>query len=722
MDLSFVILTWNSAAYIENCFESILQSLEKTSLQYEIYIVDNGSSDQTIDILQRYKDSYQDTLNLIYLENNVGTTVSRNLALKQVTGDYIVVMDSDVEVPEGIFEKLISTVNESVDIGMVVPKIFYPSGKWQKSVDQFPTLWHKLNRFFRLRAIEEQEGVGATDCQKSKPVDYAISAFWLFKKEILEKVGLLDENYFYAPEDVDYCLEVWKAGYQVIYDPSVSVVHHTQEISRGIKFNKAKLEHLKGLAYLFKKHRYLFRAPDYKLLSVSGMQVLFLAYYFPPESSSGSFRPLFFANHLSDMNCSVQVVTARIENFLDNQPIDENLLGKLNPQVKVIRSAVIRPREALIRLRDCLFPKNIHKAPLPSSTQSRTLTPSSGWFQSLKDSVTDFLATPDPQVGWIWSCVSAGKKIIQRGEAHIIWATGSPWSGLVAGAILKKISRKPLILDFRDPWVSNPNFSRRTVWVKFIDRALEKFVVKNADLIVANTEELKDDFKQRYRTLSNLKVTSITNGFEEYLPCAIRSLNEPLTITHTGALYFSRNPVELLQAVSNLLEHGAIKPIDLRLQFVGGIDIDDPRIRRLLGQPDMKTVVVIIPRVSYDEVQQYVCQSDVLLMIQPDFPLQIPRKLYEYMAARKPMLCLSEKQGATAGMMSRFKLGYLCENKVNEIEQTLLQIYRDWQSQSLPDLNDSRCDACLNKNLSAALGQTLQEFYKTATTRGTICE
>jgi GT2 family glycosyltransferase len=266
MDLSFVILTWNSAAYIEKCFDSIVQSLVKTDFQYEIYIVDNGSSDQTVEILQRYKARYKETLNLIFLEKNVGTTVSRNLALKQVTGNYIVVMDSDVEVSDGVFEKLITSVNKSPDIGMVVPKIFYPSGKWQKSVDQFPTLWHKLNRFVRLRAIEEQEGAEVADCQAAKPVDYAISAFWLFKKEILEKVGLLDEYYFYAPEDVDYCLAVWKAGYQVIYDPSVTVVHHTQEISRGLKFNKAKIEHVKGLMYLYGKHKFLFKVPTFEVL------------------------------------------------------------------------------------------------------------------------------------------------------------------------------------------------------------------------------------------------------------------------------------------------------------------------------------------------------------------------------------------------------------------------------------------------------------------------
>jgi len=261
MDISFVILTWNSEPYIEKCFESLLDSLEKTTYKYEIIIVDNGSTDRTPEILSHYQSAYQQHLKIVFLVNNIGTTVSRNLALKQISGDYIVILDSDVQVPVGIFEKLINRINTAPNIGMVVPKIFYPSGKWQKSIDQFPTLLHKLNRFFSLRHIEEQESIKESDNKVERCVDYAISAFWLLKKEVLEKVGLLDEKYFYAPEDVDYCLRLWRAGFQIYYDPSASIVHHTQEISRGFKLSKAKLEHIKGLFYYFVKHRYFLKAP-----------------------------------------------------------------------------------------------------------------------------------------------------------------------------------------------------------------------------------------------------------------------------------------------------------------------------------------------------------------------------------------------------------------------------------------------------------------------------
>ncbi|MBE0596681.1 MAG: glycosyltransferase family 2 protein [Desulfuromonadales bacterium] len=264
MDISFVILTWNSERYIARCLDSLFASLEGAGLSCEVFIVDNGSRDASPDMLKAYAEKRPGVITPIFLETNVGTTVSRNMALRRASGNFLCIMDSDVEVGDGVFQGLLEVLRDNPQVGMVVPKIFYPSGKWQKSTDRFPTLAHKINRLFRLRQIEAEEGIECRNISVNCEVDYAISALWLLRREVLESVGHLDEKIFYAPEDVDYCLRVWKAGYPVLYVPSITVVHHTQEISRGWKINKAKIEHLKGLVYLFAKHGYFFRSPDFK--------------------------------------------------------------------------------------------------------------------------------------------------------------------------------------------------------------------------------------------------------------------------------------------------------------------------------------------------------------------------------------------------------------------------------------------------------------------------
>jgi GT2 family glycosyltransferase len=235
--------------------------LADTARRCEIFVVDNGSTDRTVAVLNGMAIDDPFSMHLIQLAENHGTTVSRNMALKKATGDYICVMDSDVEVRGAVFIDLAALLQSDATIGLAVPKIYYPSGKWQKSHDCFPTVLHKIKRILFLRSMEASEGSEELQSNNLKDVDYAISAFWLFRRSLLEEVGLLDEKIFYAPEDVDFCLRIWKAGLRIVYQPSESIIHHTQEISRGWKLNKAKIEHLKGLVYYFIKHKYLVKKP-----------------------------------------------------------------------------------------------------------------------------------------------------------------------------------------------------------------------------------------------------------------------------------------------------------------------------------------------------------------------------------------------------------------------------------------------------------------------------
>ena len=260
MDLSFVILTWNSEKYIEKCLSSIVVSLKSSYLSYEVLIVDNGSLDNTVNIIEAQKGI---NIRLIKLNRNTGTTYSRNLAIQRATGKFICIMDSDVELQSGTIEKLITNLKKNSLLGIAAPKLFYPDGRRQKTTDQFPTIQRKIIRYFFLRQIEKIE---ETDRKSNtvREVDYAISALWVLKKDIINKIGLLDENIRYSPEDVDYCLRVWKSGYQIFYNPTVFAVHHTQEITRNFKCSKATVEHIKGLFYYFRKHKYYFSPPVFK--------------------------------------------------------------------------------------------------------------------------------------------------------------------------------------------------------------------------------------------------------------------------------------------------------------------------------------------------------------------------------------------------------------------------------------------------------------------------
>ena len=262
MDLSFIILAWNSIRHLEKCIGSVEHAMAQSRFSYEVRVFENGSRDQTPGLLKCLADRRPDVVIPHFEASNIGTTRSRNRLFTAAKGDLLCVMDSDVEIAAGVLETLMPHIRSDFSLGIVAPRILYPNGKWQKSFDRFPTIVDKINRFVRLRSIETTESQRFDKVLKPFYVDYAISAFWLMRRDLLEKVGLLDERIFYSPEDVDFCLRVWKSGHRILYVPTVCVVHHTQEISRGLSINKSKLSHIKGLCYYFFKHRYILRRPQ----------------------------------------------------------------------------------------------------------------------------------------------------------------------------------------------------------------------------------------------------------------------------------------------------------------------------------------------------------------------------------------------------------------------------------------------------------------------------
>jgi len=264
MDVSAVILSFNSIKYIEKCIVELFASYEESSLKGEAFVVDNGSIDGSLEVLELLKKKYGKALTVIALNRNTGTTYSRNQALKICQGEKILIMDSDAYMNAKALTGMFGKLNKHESVGLVIPKLTYPDGRAQISVDKFPTITHKIKRFLFLKNMEAKP---SNDSEGY--VDTAISATWLLKKDTVSKVGLLDEKIFYSPEDIDYCLRIWQSGYKILHVPQFTVVHDAQELSRGFKINKFTFLHAKGLLYFFRKHGYMFSLKSlYKRLGI----------------------------------------------------------------------------------------------------------------------------------------------------------------------------------------------------------------------------------------------------------------------------------------------------------------------------------------------------------------------------------------------------------------------------------------------------------------------
>lgn len=270
LKISFVILTWNSERYVEKCVSSVL-ALGDVCL--EVLIVDNGSTDDTVDILRRLA-LVDDRLSVKRLDGNRGTTVSRNMALREISdrSTHICVLDSDTVVNRAAFESMLDALSSHPEVGVIGPEMSSTSGEVQLSGRNLPSLGLKLRKAWPFGDVAkhaaEEERPFSPVVDGLQDVGYLLSACWLLPVSSIQKVGLLDEAIFYAPEDVDWCLRCHEAGLRVCFCPEARITHEYQRLSHKKLISRTNLEHLKGLGHYFHKHGYLFRAP--KVIEVDG--------------------------------------------------------------------------------------------------------------------------------------------------------------------------------------------------------------------------------------------------------------------------------------------------------------------------------------------------------------------------------------------------------------------------------------------------------------------
>lgn len=263
LKIGFVILTWNSDKVIDKCLKSIFGL--NTIVPY-VVIVDNGSRDNTVNIINYYCDNYKDSILFITYDENKGTTVPRNKGLNILQKkdlDYFCILDSDTQINDKSFIVMINELIIHKEYGIIGPKMVNSSGVVQMSARAFPTVLEKIFKaipYSKIQSIgekmEKQEPI--SNNLISYPVDYLMSACWLIHPDVIKKVGLLDENIFYAPEDAEYCIRVWKSGYQVAYCPRAVIIHEWQRLSKKKIISKMNFEHIKGLIYMFNKHHFAF--------------------------------------------------------------------------------------------------------------------------------------------------------------------------------------------------------------------------------------------------------------------------------------------------------------------------------------------------------------------------------------------------------------------------------------------------------------------------------
>jgi GT2 family glycosyltransferase len=234
MDLSIVILNYNQKNFLKVCLNGILKA--GLMLNYEVIIVDNGSTDGSQKMLAGFK--IKDLkLKIVSNKMNLGFGGGCNVGIKKSKGKYILLLNPDIAVLENSIEKLVKYLEENKEVGIVGPQLINPDKTIQKSCYRYPQWYIPILRRTFLGKLPlakeklEKYTMVDFDHREIKEVDWILGAALMLRKEMLKKVGLFDERFFLYFEDIDLCRRTHQANWKIVYCPRSSMFHYHQRES-----------------------------------------------------------------------------------------------------------------------------------------------------------------------------------------------------------------------------------------------------------------------------------------------------------------------------------------------------------------------------------------------------------------------------------------------------------------------------------------------------------
>jgi len=226
MDVSIIIVNWNSKEYVRKCVQSIYANT--TGVTFEIIVADGASYDGCGEMIA----AEFPKVRFIQCQKNLGFARANNLAFAQSRGNAVLFLNPDTEVVGNALERLFETLNQTSDSGMAGARLLNSDGTVQMScIQSFPTVWNQMLDADVLRRIFPRSGLWGTgplsDGVKSPSLVEVISgACMMIKHSVFRQVSGFDERYFMYSEDLDLCYRVRKAGFGCLYVPDAQIVHH----------------------------------------------------------------------------------------------------------------------------------------------------------------------------------------------------------------------------------------------------------------------------------------------------------------------------------------------------------------------------------------------------------------------------------------------------------------------------------------------------------------
>ncbi len=421
------------------------------------------------------------------------------------------------------------------------------------------------------------------------------------------------------------------------------------------------------------------------------MRVLLIAYHYPPSPAVGAIRAGRIAASLMAAGHQVEVLSVR-----------ERALPALTEDGR-IRIRRVRPafdlRRTLVELK--AFVRQVsfmgrNGGPAVSTAFDRagtaTSRPPPTHVPTWRRYLGAVLWLPDDHQGWIPSLVTAGLGSIARG-VDVMYTTAPPYSAHVAGLVLRSLTGVRWVAEQRDPWLGNPfkPWFVRARLTDAVDAWLERRCLMNADLTVAVTAAAAKDLASRRGEPG--AVVLVRNGIPEL---GSGENSEPAvdegmvrSILYVGSLYHRRDPRPFLQGLAHLRKQGQLPPVSV--EFIGNCArYEGENLEALCADLGIGDVVRFVPPIPHHACQERMRAADLLLLFAQEQPSQVPQKLYEYLAARRPVVAFADEEGETAHMLREVGGQYLITGtqpaEIAEVLATALKADRQATTTASPVL------------------------------------
>ncbi len=432
-------------------------------------------------------------------------------------------------------------------------------------------------------------------------------------------------------------------------------------------------------------------------------KVLIITYYWPSGGGGGVMRWLKMSQYLfSDSDWEPIIFTPKNAGYLVN---DSSLNDQLPKNLKVLRHPILEPNNFLSKLGLNKFKKNVAAGGIGGKNKSASfLEKTMVWIRSN-------LFIPDARFLWI---KPASRKIIQEIknlDIDAIITTGPPHSMHLIGLNIKKKTGIPWIADFRDPWTfidffEDLNLSQLARKKHF---RLEKSVVELADKLVTVSQSWADDFEKLY----GKKFELITNGFD---PADFKNqenvqLDEKFTITHIGSLNKDRNSPVIWQALAEICKENQEFKDKLEVQLIGNITSE---LEEELIELQLKDSVKIVNHISHNKVIDIIQTSNLLLLLINNTSNKsgiIPGKLYEYLAAKRPIISIGDKSGDSAKIIEETNAGKMIGfDEKNLLKNTIIDHFNSSKTIDFKNFSSNKIEKYSRKNLAMQYANLLDSI------------